>query len=111
MSSSPVRGTKNDSKIIIIRLRFGQNQSRIIESFPRVGRQADYRRWQLPVNGHVLPESHLLTLRAHNHSDAGLQSGHQNLDLSRWKVVIGGSALSQGLCKAGLENGINLYTV
>ena len=25
-------------------------------------------------------------------------------------VVIGGSALSQGLCKAGLENGINLYT-
>jgi len=34
----------------------------------------------------------------------------KNLDLSRWKVVIGGSALSQGLCKAGLENGINLYT-
>jgi len=34
----------------------------------------------------------------------------KNLDLSRWKVVIGGSVLSQGLCKAGLENGINLYT-
>ncbi len=34
----------------------------------------------------------------------------KKLDLSGWKVVIGGSALSQGLCKAGLENGINLYT-
>jgi len=34
----------------------------------------------------------------------------KNLDLSPWKVVIGGSALSQGLCKAGLENGIDLYT-
>ena len=34
----------------------------------------------------------------------------KNLDLSRWKVVIGGSALSRGLCEAGLENGINLYT-
>jgi fatty-acyl-CoA synthase len=34
----------------------------------------------------------------------------KKLDLSRWKVVIGGSALSRGLCKAGLENGINLYT-
>jgi fatty-acyl-CoA synthase len=34
----------------------------------------------------------------------------KQLDLSRWKVVIGGSALPRGLCKAGLENGINLYT-
>ena len=34
----------------------------------------------------------------------------KQLDLSRWKVVIGGSALSQGLCKAGLENDINLYS-
>jgi fatty-acyl-CoA synthase len=34
----------------------------------------------------------------------------KKLDLSRWKVVIGGSALSRGLCEAGLENGINLYT-
>jgi fatty-acyl-CoA synthase len=34
----------------------------------------------------------------------------KKLDLSHWKVVIGGSALSRGLCKAGLENGINLYT-
>jgi fatty-acyl-CoA synthase len=33
----------------------------------------------------------------------------KQLDLSRWKVVIGGSALPQGLCRAGLENGINLY--
>lgn len=32
------------------------------------------------------------------------------MGLSRWEVVIGGSALSRGLCKAGLENGINLYT-
>jgi len=34
----------------------------------------------------------------------------KKLDLSRWKVVIGGSAMSRGLCEAGLENGINLYT-
>ncbi len=34
----------------------------------------------------------------------------KQLDLSRWKVVIGGSAMSQGLCKAGLENRINLYS-
>jgi fatty-acyl-CoA synthase len=31
-------------------------------------------------------------------------------DLSGWKVIIGGSALSRGLCKAALELGINLYT-
>lgn len=34
----------------------------------------------------------------------------KKLDLSRWKVVIGGSALPRGLCKAGLENGINLFS-
>jgi fatty-acyl-CoA synthase len=34
----------------------------------------------------------------------------ERLDLSRWKVVIGGSALSRGLCKAGLEKGINLHS-
>ena len=32
------------------------------------------------------------------------------LDLSGWKVVIGGSALSQGLCRQALKHGINLYT-
>lgn len=32
------------------------------------------------------------------------------LDLSGWKVIIGGSALPQGLCKAALSHGINLYT-
>ena len=32
------------------------------------------------------------------------------VDLSSWKVVIGGSALPQGLCKAALEHGINLYS-
>lgn len=31
------------------------------------------------------------------------------LDLSNWKVIIGGSALSQGLCKASLEHKINLW--
>jgi len=31
-------------------------------------------------------------------------------DLSGWKVVIGGSALSKGLCRAAMERGINLYT-
>lgn len=34
----------------------------------------------------------------------------ENVDLSGWKVIIGGSALSSGLCQAGLARGINLYT-
>jgi fatty-acyl-CoA synthase len=34
----------------------------------------------------------------------------EKLDLSRWKVVIGGSALPLGLCKAGLKNKINIYS-
>ncbi|MBU0971377.1 MAG: fatty acid--CoA ligase [Proteobacteria bacterium] len=34
----------------------------------------------------------------------------KNLDLSGWKVIIGGSALSKGLCKQAMEFGINLYT-
>jgi len=32
----------------------------------------------------------------------------KNFDLSKWKVIIGGSAMSKGLCKAGLDLGINL---
>ncbi len=32
------------------------------------------------------------------------------LDLSNWKVIIGGSALSKGLCKAALENKINIFS-
>ncbi len=34
----------------------------------------------------------------------------QNVDLSGWKVIIGGSALSRGLCKSALDLGINVYT-
>lgn len=34
----------------------------------------------------------------------------QELDLSGWKVIIGGSALSRGMCLAALERGINIYT-
>lgn len=34
----------------------------------------------------------------------------KNFDLSGWKVVIGGSALSKGLCKAAMDLGLNLYT-
>jgi fatty-acyl-CoA synthase len=34
----------------------------------------------------------------------------KKVDLSRWKVIIGGAALSKGLCRAALELGINLYT-
>ncbi len=34
----------------------------------------------------------------------------QQTDLSKWKLVIGGSALSKGLCKAALDLGINLTT-
>jgi fatty-acyl-CoA synthase len=32
----------------------------------------------------------------------------KNFDLSKWKVIIGGSALPKGLCKAALDLGINL---
>ena len=34
----------------------------------------------------------------------------QEADLSGWKVIIGGSALSRGLCKTAMEKGINLTT-
>ncbi|NOY46261.1 MAG: fatty acid--CoA ligase [Deltaproteobacteria bacterium] len=34
----------------------------------------------------------------------------QNVDLSGWKVIIGGSALPQGLCQAALARGIDIYT-
>ncbi len=34
----------------------------------------------------------------------------REIDLSGWKVVIGGSALSQGLCRTAMNLGINLYT-
>ncbi len=34
----------------------------------------------------------------------------EKLDLSGWKVLIGGSAMPRGLCKAGLDHGINMYT-
>jgi len=33
----------------------------------------------------------------------------EEVDLSRWKVIIGGSALSQGLALTALEYGINVY--
>ncbi|MBW1961892.1 MAG: fatty acid--CoA ligase [Deltaproteobacteria bacterium] len=33
----------------------------------------------------------------------------KHVDLSGWKVVIGGAALSKQLCKAGCELGINVY--
>lgn len=32
----------------------------------------------------------------------------KNFDLSNWKVIIGGSAMSKGLCKASLDLGINV---
>ncbi len=32
------------------------------------------------------------------------------VNLKGWKVIIGGSALSQGLCKEALKHGINLYS-
>ncbi|MFT0211195.1 fatty acid--CoA ligase [Pseudomonas sp. F1_0610] len=34
----------------------------------------------------------------------------EQLDLSNWKVVIGGSALTQGLAKRALEKGIDVYS-
>ncbi len=34
----------------------------------------------------------------------------KSVDLSGWKVVIGGSALPRGLCKAALDRGINVIT-
>jgi fatty-acyl-CoA synthase len=32
------------------------------------------------------------------------------VDLNGWKVIIGGSALSAGLCKAALRRGVNVFT-
>ncbi len=32
------------------------------------------------------------------------------VDLSNWKVIIGGSALSKGLCKLAMDKGIDIYT-
>ncbi len=34
----------------------------------------------------------------------------KDLDLSGWKLIIGGSALSKGLCKAARQRGINVVT-
>ena len=34
----------------------------------------------------------------------------ENCDLEGWKVIIGGSALSSGMCKTALDRGINIYT-
>jgi fatty-acyl-CoA synthase len=34
----------------------------------------------------------------------------KKVDLSGWKVIIGGSALPKGMCKAALDLGINIYT-
>jgi len=34
----------------------------------------------------------------------------KQVDLSRWKVIIGGSALTTGLAKAALERGIDVFT-
>lgn len=34
----------------------------------------------------------------------------KNIDFGGWKVVIGGSALPMGLCKAAMALGINIYT-
>lgn len=38
------------------------------------------------------------------------QPKSNDIDLSRWKVVIGGSALPSALCKAALAKGIDIYT-
>ncbi len=35
---------------------------------------------------------------------------YQEIDLSNWKVIIGGAALPQAMCKAGLEKGIDIFT-
>jgi fatty-acyl-CoA synthase len=34
----------------------------------------------------------------------------EDCDLEGWKVIIGGSALSSGMCKTALDRGINIYT-
>ena len=34
----------------------------------------------------------------------------KNVNLSGWKVIIGGSALPRGMCRAALDMGINIYT-
>lgn len=34
----------------------------------------------------------------------------EQIDLSRWKVIIGGAALPKTMCRAALEKGIDIYT-
>ncbi len=34
----------------------------------------------------------------------------EKIDLSRWKVIIGGSALSKGLCTQAMKHNINIYS-
>lgn len=34
----------------------------------------------------------------------------KKIDLNGWKVIIGGSSLSKGLCKASLDNDINIFS-
>ncbi len=34
----------------------------------------------------------------------------KKVDISGWKVIIGGSALSKGLCKEAMKYGVNIYT-
>lgn len=34
----------------------------------------------------------------------------KDIDLSNWKVIIGGAALPKAMCKAALEKGIDIYT-
>lgn len=34
----------------------------------------------------------------------------KNVDLAGWKVIIGGSALTKGLCKAAMDRGVDLIT-
>ncbi len=34
----------------------------------------------------------------------------KNIDLNGWKVIIGGSSLSKGLCRSALENNINIFS-
>lgn len=34
----------------------------------------------------------------------------KKIDLNGWKVIIGGSSLSKGLCKAALDNNINIFS-
>ncbi|MFO7752898.1 MAG: fatty acid--CoA ligase [Desulfobacteraceae bacterium] len=59
------------------------------------------------ITGHKVTYSHCVPTIIHMLVNSPVIN---QIDLSGWKVVIGGSALPKGLCTAALKAGINIYS-